>query len=135
MSCPRYWIRHFEEWKSDVKILCPPYCVRHFEFWKSDVKFIISTPKASKYRVSRKSCGFQNCMSDILDIRHFAIWDRWDNFFLAVQLFRSPLIIVRIKEKKSRFFGTFLQIVRHIEFPTGPNSILTTDSWRAYPKL
>ena len=51
---------------------------------------------------------FQNYMSDILDIRHFAkgivIWDRWDNFFLAVQLFRSPLIIVRIKSQYS--FGS-----------------------------
>ena len=47
-------------------------------------------------------------MSDILDIRHFvkgmAIWDRWDNFFLAVQLFRSPLIIVRIESQYS--FGS-----------------------------
>ena len=30
------------------------------------------TPKAFEYRVVRTSCGFQNCMSDILDIRHFA---------------------------------------------------------------
>ena len=30
------------------------------------------TTKASEYRVSRKSCGFQNCMSGILDIRHFS---------------------------------------------------------------
>ena len=28
-----------------------------------------------------------------------AIWDRWDNFFLAIQLFRSSLIIVRIKSQ------------------------------------
>ena len=51
---------------------------------------------------------FQNYMSDILDIRHFAkgiaIWDRWDEFFPAVQLFRSPLIIVRIKSQYS--FGS-----------------------------
>ena len=51
---------------------------------------------------------FQNYMSDILDIRHFAkgiaIWDRWDKFFLAVQLFRSPLIIVTIKSQYS--FGS-----------------------------
>ena len=87
--------------------------------------------------LSTELCGncvvFQNYMSDILDIRHFAkgieIWDQWDNFFLAVQLFRSPLIIVRIKsqysfvskknyeKKNSRFFGIFLQIWRHIGFP------------------
>ena len=51
---------------------------------------------------------FQNYMSDILDIRHFAkdiaIWDRWDKFFLAVQLFRLPLIVVRIKSQYS--FGS-----------------------------
>ena len=61
------------------------------------------SPKSSEYRVSRKSCGFQNCMSDILDICYFAkgmaIWDRWGNFFLAVQLFWSPLIIVRIESQ------------------------------------
>ena len=110
-----------------------------------------ATPKACEYRVSRKSYGFQNYMSDILDIRHFAksmaIWDRWDNFFLAVQLFRSLLTIVSIKfqysfgskknyeKENSWFFGTFLQIWRHIGFSTGPSSILTTDSWRAYLKL
>ena len=145
------WSRKFHENRWVSKILCPPYSVRHFEFRKSGVKFIISDSKASEYRVSQKSCGFQNCMSDILDIRHFAkgmaIWNRWDNSFLAVQLFRSPLIIVRIEsqysfgskknyeKKNSRFFGTFLQIWRHIGFPTGPNSILTADFWRAYPKL
>ena len=52
--------------------------------------------------------GFQNYMSDKLDICHFAkgiaIWDRWDKFFLAVQLFRSPLIIVRTKSQYS--FGS-----------------------------
>ena len=31
-------------------------------------------------------------------------------------------------EKNSQFFNTFLQIWRHIGIPTGPNSILTTDS-------
>ena len=62
--------------------------------------------------LSTEFCGicvaFQNCMSDILYIRHFAkgiaIWDRWAKFFLAVQLFRSPLIIVRIKSQYS--FGS-----------------------------
>ena len=130
-----------------LKILCPPYWVLHFEFRKSDAKFIISDLKSPQ----KKSCGFQNCVSDILDIRHFAkgtaIWDRWNNFFLAVKLFRSPLIIVRIEtqysfgskkhyeKKNSRFFGIFLKIWRHIGFPTGPNLIMTTNSWRAYQKL
>ena len=62
--------------------------------------------------LSTEFCGycvvFQNSMSGILDVRHFAkgiaIWDRWDKFFLAVQLFRSPLIIVRIKSQYS--FGS-----------------------------
>ena len=61
---------------------------------------------------STEFCGncvvFQNYMSDILDIRHFAkgvaIWVGRDKFFLAVQLFRSPLIIVRIKSQYS--FGS-----------------------------
>ena len=118
-----------------------------------DMKFLNNQPP--RKLLSTEFCGncvvFQNYISDILDIRHLAkgiaIWDRWDKFFLAVQLFWSPLIIVRIKsqysfgskknyeKKNSRFFGTFFQIWRHIGFPTGPNSILTTDSWRARPKL
>ena len=145
ISCPPYWIRHLKKWKSDVKFVIsdpkspkvrsstkivgfPKYYVRHIGSAILNYKSPMSnshtaTLKASEYRVSRKLCGFQNCMSDILDICYFAkataIWDRWDNFFLIVQLFPSPLIIVTIKsfsskknheKKNSRFFGSFLQI-------------------------
>ena len=124
-----YWIRHLEKWKSDVKFVIsdpnspgvqsitkivgfPKYYVRQIGSAilnsENPIKFITSNPKPLEYRVSRKSCASQNCMSDMLDIHHFAkgtaIWDRWDNFFLAFQLFRSPLIIVRIKSPYS--FGS-----------------------------
>ena len=94
---------HENRWVSII--LCSPYWVCHFEFWRSDVEFIISDPKSFWVQSFAVSCSFQNCMSDILDIRHFAkgmaIWDRWDNRFLVVQLFRSPLIIGRIKSQYS----------------------------------
>ena len=110
------------------KILCPP-------FWIPKIRCQIHNQPLRKL-LSTEFCGncvvFQNYMSDILDIRHFAkgisIWDRWDKFFLVVQLFRSQLIIVRIKsqytfgtkqnyeKKNSRFFDTFLHIGAILDF-------------------
>ena len=83
-------------------ILGPP-------FWIPKIRCQIHPPRKL---LSTEFCGncvvFQNYMSDILDIHHFAkgiaIWDQWNRFFLAVQLFRSPLIIVRIKSQYS--FGS-----------------------------
>ena len=145
------WSTKFHENRSIYKILCPPYWVRHFEFRKSDVKFIISDPKSFRVQSFAEIVWFPK-----LHVRHigyplfcegYGYLRSVRQFFFSIQLFRSPSIIVRIKsqysfgskknyEKKNcRFFGTFLQTWRHIGFPTGPNSILTTDSWRSYPKL
>ena len=82
-------------------ILGPP-------FWIPKIRCQIHNQLPRKL-LSTEFCGncvvFQNHISDILGIRHFAkdiaIWDRWDKFFLPVQLFRSPLIIVRIKSQYS----------------------------------
>ena len=80
-------------------------------FWIPKIRCQIHNQPPGKL-ISTEFCGncvvFQNYMSEILDIRHFAkgiaIWDRWDTFFLAIQLFRSSLIIVRIKSQYS--FGS-----------------------------
>ena len=77
-------------------------------FWIPNIRCQIHNQPLRKL-LSTEFCGncvvFQNYVSDILDIRHFAkgiaIWDRWDTFFLAVQLFWSPLIIVRTKAQYS----------------------------------
>ena len=113
---------HENHWVS--KILCPPYWVRHFEFWKSDFKFIISTPKSFWVQSFAKIMWLTK-----LHVRHieyplfcegYGYLRSVRQFFLAVQLLRSPLIIVRIKsqysfgskknyeQKNSRFFGTYL---------------------------
>ena len=93
---------HKNRWLS--KIFSPPFSIE--KIWCQ----IHNQPP--RKLLSTEFCGncavFQNYMSDILDIRHFAkgiaIWYRRDKFFLAVQLFRSPLIIVRIKSQYS--FGS-----------------------------
>ena len=85
-------------------ILGPP-------FWIPKIRSQIHDQPPRKL-LSTEFCGnyvvFQNYMSNILDIRDFAkgiaFWDWWDKFFLAVQLFRSPLIIVKIKSQYS--FGS-----------------------------
>ena len=128
--CPLYWVHHFKFRKSDVKFVINDLenCgvqtyAKIVEFPKFHVHYVGSAILISKIQcqirkqpprklLSTEFCGncmvFQNYVSDILDIRHFAkgiaIWDRWDKFFLAVQLFRSPLIIVRIKSQYS--FGS-----------------------------
>ena len=126
------WSTKFHE---NSKLLCLPFRIPKIrcEIHNQPPRKLLST----------EFCGncvvFQNYMSDVLDI----LFEIGEKFFLAVQLFRSPLIIVpilfwlekKLWKKNSRFFGTFLQIWRHIGFPTRPNSILTTDSWRAHPKL
>ena len=79
ISCPPYWTRQFEIWKSDVKFAIsdlrnlwvqsstkivgfPKYClaywVRDFEFRKSDVKFVISDLKSLGVRSSTNIVGF-----------------------------------------------------------------------------
>ena len=121
ISCPPYWTRQFEKCKSDVKFAISD--LRNL--WVQSSTKIVGFPKYYVFHIgsailnsgnpihnkpprkllNTEFCGncvvFQNYMSDILDIRHLtkgiAIWDQWDNFFLAVQLFRSALIIVRIK--------------------------------------
>ena len=95
------WSTKFHENRWLSKILCPPFQI-------PKIPCQIQNQRPRKL-FSTEFCGncvvFQNYMSDILDIRHFAkgiaIWDRWDNFFLATQLCRSPLIIVRIKSQYS----------------------------------
>ena len=42
------------------KISCPSYWIRHFEKWKSDVKFLISDLKSPGVRSSTKIVGFHN---------------------------------------------------------------------------
>jgi len=76
--------------------------------------------------------NFQNFMSAIWEICHFekviANWDRQKKYFLNLQPYRSPLIIVRIEsqnsidpkkitKRKFQIFEYFLQIRRHIGFP------------------
>ena len=98
------WSTKFHENRWLSKILCSP-------FWIPKIRYQIHNQPPRKL-LSTEFCGncvvFQNYMSDILDIRHFAkviaVWDRWDKFFLAVQLFRSPFIIVKIKSQYS--FGS-----------------------------
>ena len=77
-------------------------------FWIPKIRCKIHNQRPRKLvsREFRKNrVVFENYISDILDIRHFAkgiaIWDRRDKFFLAVQLFRSPLITVIIKSEYS----------------------------------
>ena len=40
------------------KISCPSYWIRHFDKWKSDIKFVISHPKSPGVQSSTKNVGF-----------------------------------------------------------------------------
>ena len=48
----------YKNWRVS-KISCPSYWIRHFEKWKSDVKFIISDFKSTRVQSSTKIVGFQ----------------------------------------------------------------------------
>ena len=103
------WSTKFHGNRWVAKILCPPYWVRHFEFRKSNVRFRINDLKSFWVQSFAEIMWFPKLhVWLVLDICHFAkgiaIWDRWDNFFLVVQLFRSSLIIVRIESQYS--FGS-----------------------------
>ena len=131
------------------KISCPPYCFRYFEFQKSDVKFITSEPKSLWIQSLAEIVWFST-----LHVRHIGspLCEGYGYLKSVRQFFSCSLTIPitfdhsydqvpilfwprkKVIKKNSRFFGTFLQIWHQIEFLTGPNSILTTDSWRAYPK-
>ena len=43
------------------KISCPPYWIRHFEKWKSDVKFVVSDAESRGVQSSTKIVGFPKC--------------------------------------------------------------------------
>ena len=95
------WSTKFHENRLVSKILCPPHRVRHLKFRKSDVKFIISDLKSlwvqsfaefmwiSKFHV--RHIGYPPFCEGYGYLRSVR------PFFLAVQPFRSPLIIVRIE--------------------------------------
>ena len=101
------WKTKFHEnlWVS--KILCPPYWVRHFGFRTSDVKFI-SDPKSFWVQSFAEIVLFPK-----LHVRHVGYLPFCEGygylrsvrqFFFAVQVFRSTLIIIRIKSQYS--FGS-----------------------------
>ena len=111
---PPYWIRHFEFGKSDVKFVisdlknCGVLMRKSLAFqtimplglpfWIPKIRCEIHNQPPRKFlstEFSGNCVVFQNYMSDVLDI----LFEIGEKFFLAVQLFWSPLIIVRIKSR------------------------------------
>ena len=104
----KLWSTKFHENRWVSKILCPPYWVRHFEFRKSDVKFIINDPKSFWKQSFAEIVWFQKLHAWHIGYppfcEEYGYLRSVRHFFLAVQLFWSPSIIVRIKSQYS--FGS-----------------------------